>query len=645
MAKQISKFMEKYIPTESIAQTTDDMIVIAESQRKNHEKRWYDNKFFDDGFHFRYVSRTTGKIHDGSKETGGLPVRAIPKASRQLRGIANLLLGPQYTPVVYPERVEKENFGGNEELYLAALSMAKSSAKRQGHWLIEEWEEQELWEKIIQMVLLTGLNSVSYVQVYPDAVKEKIVTEIYDAFDIVLYGHLNEIQDCPFIAKTIATPINEIQANETFDPEQVQKLNPDNKFASSEIKEAYMNTRFGRGNSDSKSPTIILKEIFIKEYLNKDNALKIAELSPEALKGKKQGDIVMRHVFTAGGVWLKDEYLDIDKYPFVDFRFEPGPIYQVPLIERFIPANKSLDIIMSRIEKHINTMTVGVYAKQKNETYKVTNVAGGQEVEYNTNPPIQMQMAPIQAHVFEFINRLESFIEEQGASTAALGQLPSGVKSGVAIESLKATEFANLKIASDMLKKSVRRISEAMLDIASEYFMQPQTVMIMEQGEPQYFDIIGERGVEARKKIDVDIPKDAVVIKGKSRVRIEVESGLGFTMAGKRETIQQVSDFMLNLAKEGIVNPESVKVVVRKFLETFQFGATQEFMDALDDVTSDQLTDQQIQQMKIAIAEVMQDLGVVGPDQDEKMVQTTKLGVAEAVQDLQGGGTSGQETR
>ena len=44
------------------------------------------NNFFDDGFHFRFVSRETGKIVDFSnKNSSGGPLRAIPKASRQIR--------------------------------------------------------------------------------------------------------------------------------------------------------------------------------------------------------------------------------------------------------------------------------------------------------------------------------------------------------------------------------------------------------------------------------------------------------------------------------------------------------------------------------------------------------------------------------
>ena len=88
---------------------------------------------------------------------------------------------------------------------------------------------------------------------------------------------------------------------------------------------------------------------------------------------------------------------------------------------------------------------------------------------------------------------INQIIEEQGASTSALNQLPQGVKSGVAIESVKQSEYSNLRIPSQQLKKTIKTITERMLDLASK-FRQPQTVYSMDKGNPDYFDIIGQDG-------------------------------------------------------------------------------------------------------------------------------------------------------
>ena len=50
------------VETKDIGQMVEEMRLLAYGQRRVFERRWYDNNFFDDGFHFRYLSRTTNKI-------------------------------------------------------------------------------------------------------------------------------------------------------------------------------------------------------------------------------------------------------------------------------------------------------------------------------------------------------------------------------------------------------------------------------------------------------------------------------------------------------------------------------------------------------------------------------------------------------
>lgn len=601
--------------------------------RKSFERRWYDNNLFDDGYHFRYVSRTTGKVVDLSNRASiNAPQRAIPKASRQIRGVANLLMAPEYTPVVYPEKVSKVNYQSEEE-YQKALEIAKFVAQKSGHWITEEFKNQDIEEKLIQLILLACKHGVSFLEVWPDAVEEKIRSAVHDAFEIYLMGSLTDMYQSPSIIKAVPQLISVIKANEEFDKEQLLKISPDNKYASSEIKEAYMNSRYGSQQASDETATLILNECFIKEYLTEENREQISQMARDekVLEGKSVGDVVMRHTYVAGGVWLLDEYIDLEEYPFIDVRLEPGPIYQVPLIERFIPANKTLDLVMSRVERYLNTMVTGTWLTRAGEDLQITNIAGGQKLEYKNTKPEQAQITPLPNFVFNFINKVEALIDEQGASSASLNQLPEGVKSGVAIESVKATEYANLKIPSMMVKGSVKRIAEKLLDIGDR-FIDPQTVYYLEKGEPQYFDVIGSKGIEIRQKLG--LPVDAIPIKKEYRVDIEVESGLGFTMEGKKQTIQQISDFMINLSEKGLLTQDAVKVIVRKFLDTYQYGATQEFMEALDTGTqASPLTEEQLQAIKIAVLEVLNETGLVGPEADQKMVDSTKVGVVEAMKD------------
>lgn len=637
-----------YIPTTQISQFIEEMMTRYSTQRKPHERRWFDNSFFDDGYHFQSLSRTTGKIVDtSSRAFQSAPKRAIPKASRQIRGVASLLLQLEPHPAIYPHRVNEAQYPPiptqdpqtgqvilkeNPQLK-KAYDAAKDIAKKIGYWVEDEWNEQDLDEKLIDMIVLAAKYSVSFLEIWPDAITEKLESKVFDAFDIYLDGTLKSIYDSPSITKAVPTLIDRIKANELFDEAQREKISPDNKYASSEIKQAYMIARFGQGGEKENQKTIILKESFLKEYITEENKADIKEKqNGDVLAGKSMGDIVIRHVYSTSNGWLLDEYVNLLEYPFIDFRFEPGQIYQVPLIERFIPANKSLDIAVSRIEGYANTMITGIYQKRKGENFKIANIPGGQVIEYEGTPLTQMQPTSVPGFMFNFVSLLESFVEEQGASTSTLNQLPPGVKSGRAIESVKATEYANLKIPSMMFKKTVKRIAQRIIEQSADILVDPKEVSVQEQGEPSYFDIIGEKGVRAR--VDVGQPVDPkwIVISKKSKVRVEVENGLGYTIEGKKESMQDIANYMLNLAKEGFVSKDQIQVLLKRFLEIFQFGATGEFMEALDQGQVD-MTEQTIQQVKIAVLETLKDAGVVGQEADQKLVDSTKIGVLETLKE------------
>lgn len=642
---------------EQIGQAVDDMMTADKNLRWSFERRWYDNNFFDDGYHFRYMSRTQNKIVDLSQaSTIWAPMRSIPKASRQIRGVANLLTSRNFIPIIYPEKVSSVQFpqiptqdpntgqpvmAPNPE-YKKALEEAKRIAKASGHWVSEEFKSMGLIEKLAFMILLTAKHGVSFIQIWPDPVRETLNDMVLDAFDVHLNGSLNEIEDCPHIIKSRPRLISEIKADERFELERVMQINPDNRYASSDIKEAYSKSRYGGLGGTDSTATVIEKEAFVKEYLDDDNMGRIRQQEDggEILKRHKKGDMVIRQVFAAGNITLKDSYLNLPGYPIVDLRFEPGPIYQVPLIERLKHQNKSLDLVVSRVERFLHTMVTGSWSVKSGEPTEPNNAAGGQVFKYNTTPPIQNPLASIPPFVFNFMELLQGLIEEQGVTTSALGKLPKGVKANAAIESLKESEFSNLSISMEKIKGTVKRIAEKMLDYADDYFVKPQTVYYLEKGEPQYFDIIGASALQKRKelKIDEGQPLDAIPIKRDYRVDIEVETGLGYTREAQRTAAKELGDYLVQLSQIGLVSPEVIKTYFGRLLEIYQFGSASEIMEAMDEYGAEgQMTDQQIETIKVAVAQVMSDMvkGGILPTPEQR-IEEGKVSTLEALRDAKG---------
>ncbi len=643
MAYKAMQMTTASVDSQDMAQAVEDAKSTGKARRRLLERRWYDNNFFDDGFHFRYYSRSSNKIVDLSeRSTIYTPQRSIPKSSHQIRGVMNLLLSSDPTPTLYPKYVDPNVYTDPKQV-AAIKAKYEKDAKLGGKWLLHEWTKDDgsgesVLDKIALMTLLTMKHSVSFMQVWADEHDEAIRTAVFDAFDIYILGNLTSIYDAPFIVKSIPTLISQIKANENFDQTKLEDITPDNKKASSEIKEAYMQSRFGRDTTSDQSATLILNEAFFKEHVSDKNIPRIRkqEDGEKLLKNFKEGDPIIRQTFVAGGMTLLDHYTNLKEYPFVDFRMEPGPIYQIPLIERFIPANKTLDSIVSRVERYTHTMVTGSWLKRRGEQFKLNNIAGGQVIEYDTTPPTQNQIAPIPPFVFEFIQMLNQIIEEQGVTTTTVGKMPDGVQSNAAIETIKESEYANLIIPTRRLRSTIKKLAKKFLEIADEHIVSPQEVAIKEKGEMLNFSVIGARALKERRKLKVETPDGIIPIHKDSNVDIEVQDGMAYTKQGQQAVIEKVMQSMIQLLQVQAIPPQVIQTVAEKYLETYQFGATEDFMDQLKDAYKQggpDLTANQLMLMKTAVLEALKDAGEIGPEGDKAKTQAAALGSLQALKD------------
>jgi hypothetical protein len=178
-------------------------------------------------------------------------------------------------------------------------------------------------------------------------------------------------------------------------------------------------------------------------------------------------------------------------------------------------------------------------------------------------------------------------------------------------------------------------------------------------------EFIGQRGMETYEKLakkkTTQVP-NATVIKSTDLIDIEIESGLGYTEEGKRNTMIQIIEYMRNLAKDGLISQDAVALVIKRFLEVFQFGNLQEFMEAMEKGPPP-VTEAQLKEMQVALLSVIKDLqgaqqnatnpqpmpgeamptGEAQPPQsaqDEDILKI-KTGFMEAMSDLKNAGAEG----
>ena len=636
----------------AIGKFVEDSNFQAIMRRRAWERRWYNTQWFDDGLHFRVMSKRTGQVIDHVQRNSGFIERAIPRASKQIRGIGALLLTPDYYPVVYPENITEEDYRDkftqqiDKQAFDKAKREAKENARKQGVFLQTTWEDElNLELKMMDMILLTAKQGISFLQIYTDPITKRIRGDVHDAFDIIMYGDKREIDDLPFITKAEPWDFNEVMSSEMFDDDKKALLSPDNLYATSEIKEAYMRARYGSKLNAQGLNSLIVRETFIKEYLTDDNWDQAKELGEAngAMEGKSKGDLIMRHPFSAGGVTLKDEYIDYDNYPFAELRFESGYLYQVPLMERFIPLNKSQDIVVTRIEKWINTMVTGIFMKRKGENMILSNIPGGQQVEYEGTPPEQMNISTVGSTPFQFMSMLDKYIEEQGISSNNLSNLPANIGNN-AIENVQQQEYTNMKFATSRLRACVTRIGELCMERGDKDYTKPIEISYKEDNDTKFFNVIGSRGKKAHDKISSKLPNDIVTLNRKAKIRVEADKGFGLTQDGRRQGMEALMKQMVDLYKLGFIGSEAMSMIVKRFVEEYGYGSTEELMEAIEDgVTQGQMSQQQIKQMKVAILSVLDETKAVGPAHDAQLVKSTQVGVMQAFHDTKLFDKLGQE--
>jgi hypothetical protein len=235
--------------------------------------------------------------------------------------------------------------------------------------------------------------------------------------------------------------------------------------------------------------------------------------------------------------------------------------------------------------------------------------------------------SPLPTDPFNLITLDERFIEEQGVTTSALGKLPPGVKANAAIETLKASEYANLTMNTKMIRLTVERIAQRILYLADTYMVKMSEVKYMDGDMAQQFNVLGMKGYDIRtNQLQEQVPENTIVIDSDDRVKIEVETGPGYTVEGKRANMLELSRFFLEMAQAGVVDPAIMKEVVQKLLETYQYGPTAEMMEEFDKIMGQQgmvMNDNMKNQMKLAVLEVMKDIQTKGPVQPQTAGQPT----------------------
>jgi len=475
----------------------------SEMYLKQH-RDWYINERYARGEHWIVYNKSLNKIQSLPVVEGDIR-RTVNKIKSQIRGVKNFIKRNQPRWEVHPTDVTDE---------------ALEEAKKKNKILQNVYRTRQIPALLTDQIVNSMKYSVGLLEggITKKEGKDYLDFWIDDTFDVIFDPSATSIQNCRFYIKASKKPVSTVQ--QQYDLKTVAS---DNKEAASEYKELLENERYNKsgnkGNDDLE--TVIVYELWMKWFVGTE--------------------VKVRVITCIENTVLRIFDPSYRRYPIFGYTPErlANSIYNDAWIKDLISLNKSLDKTISQVEAYIQRMLAGKFMiKQGVEVSSITD-RGAEKIYYKgSTPPTQMNLQPLPAAPFTYMQTLERFIEELGGvREASLGRAPTSLQSGKAIEALQSADAFTVAEPIENLELMLAEVGEFILEVISDHNISSEE--IIEDGEKIKF--IGD--VE-------EAPEGALIVKP-SKVKVVIVPEIAYTEEARMER-------MMQLANAGIIDPETV---------------------------------------------------------------------------------------
>lgn len=493
--------------------------------------RWMINRSFYENSHF-----TMGEIDkNGSpvKISGKKPYREIPLATDQIDGMRNMLLANKPEPYIYPDdRVSSNEEMTDEEFRKKVDAEINIWGKAIEYLLDEEIKLKNILKTAIKYTLL---YSTSYLQVYHDG--DKYAMDAYDVFDISIYPTIKKIGDYPYLVKHVAKPLKALKLNKRYnhiDFKVLKEKLTENRYFADEMKNSLYAGKFGYADPD----TVVVDELYAME----EEGLAIySYISNELIDAQSPKETKLKSI------------------PFAMFLSGEEP-YELSQIEKFIPLNKTLDVLITKLERRVKRLDGGRLAIQASEPIKTVKTSDGEFIRYKRTAPVPLPEENYPSTLLNLVGILQQLFNSLGVNAAVSSTgIPKGVEAWRAIESLKQSDYGKMENITQNLGECLTEITEKLVELVSVTEVTPRNIVIPNTNER--ISIVGKGGENMAKE-------GTLIFSPQKRLKVVIESGLTHTPEAKRELVMQLVGAQL-LPRELAI-------------EMLKIGNTREIMDKLN---------------------------------------------------------------
>lgn len=507
-----------------------EVIKNLKKSKDNMLARWMINRGFYENSHF-----TIGELDKQGnvvKISGKKPYREIPMATDQIDGMRNMLLANKPEPYIYPDdRIVSDAELTDQELR-DKIDQEISVWGKAVEYILEE----EIKLKYILKTLTknTLLYSTSFLQVYRESEKYKM--EPYDVFEISIYPTIKRIDDYPYMVKHIAKPIKALKLAGRYKEinfDELKQRLTENRYFADEMKNSLYAGKYGYADPD----TVVIDELYVTEE-----------------KGEAIYSYIGNELIDAQSA----EETKLKSHPFSMFLSGEEP-YEMAPIEKFIPLNKTLDVLITKLERRVKRLDGGRLAIQSSEPIKIMKTNDGEFVRYKRNAPTPLPEENYPSTLINLIGVLRDLFNSLGVTAAVSASgIPNGVEAWRAIESLKQSDYGKMENMTQNLSECLTEITEKLIELISVTEVTPRNIVIPKTNER--IKIVGSAGKDLA-------PDGTLVFSPNKRLKVVIESGLTHTPEAKRELVIQMV--------QGGLLPKEVA------LDMLKVGNTREIMDKL----------------------------------------------------------------
>lgn len=504
---QEKKSKEKYDKTYWLTYTQEKFDESKNWRGNNVELQWFVNYMYYKGYQNLKYDKTAGSFIKDNRNPLTFYVNHTYMVCRAIRN-AVMKTNPQWDVDALPY--------GN---------LDADTSRILGEYLAFEYGKlnmEDKGNKALLYGLLYGLGIFQYG--YDDKVDDgegNVWLEVLDPFDTYLDPYCTGVEDARYIIKVMSKPFELIQENPNYDKKMVEELSPTNKLSESDYKNLILNNE---NSIDNNSKNLILHETWCRT---------------------KEG---IRVITTCDDQILRNELTTFKKLPFELYQpdINIGSVYGEGWVKNIVPLNKAANYLeTSRLEYNI-LINKGRLLVPKGAGVKSITNQNGEKIYYKLgHKPEFLPTPPMGSDVERQINTLNSYIQTIGAANEAfVGQTPTGVKSGVAIESLIAANFNQLYDLVNNLSNCYAKIGEDILDMGHEYQLLAKP---FRGTDGKYYGVVGgDKEMETMGRLVkiATIPRNP-------EVQVRITSGIAHTKEGKK-------DILMTLRAGGDVSRKTV---------------------------------------------------------------------------------------